>query len=106
MDVEDEYNGDDEDDRSKRVCGVSSGSGRGVAGSENQLARVIRNVVLGSIDGQSQRERLGQVCMAADQGELKHDAFFFLNKIRELIYDFTVCLYYIMYENIMHEQCT
>ena len=103
MDVEDEDNGDDEDDRSKRVCGVSSGSGRGVAGSENQLARVIRNVVLGSIDGQSQRERLGQVCMAADQGELKHVAFlFFLNSIRELIYDFIVWMYYIMYENIMH----
>ena len=34
-----------------------------------QLAKVIRNVVLVSIEGQNQRERLLDICRAADQGE-------------------------------------
>ena len=34
-----------------------------------QLAKVIRNVVLVSIEGRNQRERLKEICTAADHGE-------------------------------------
>ena len=60
---------EEENEDSRRNCACRKSSGQGNAGCENQLARVIRNVVLASIDGRSQRERLGQVCSAADQGK-------------------------------------
>eukprot|EP01036_Dinobryon_divergens_P025058 gene25058-33570_t len=61
---------EEEIEDSRRNCACGKSSRQGNAGCENQLARVIRNVVLASIDGRSQRERLGQVCSAADQDGL------------------------------------
>ena len=52
---------DDNDDDSTR----DEGSGE----AHHQLAKVIRNVVLVSIEGQNQRERLLDICRDADQGE-------------------------------------
>ena len=37
--------------------------------TRQQLAKVIRNVVLVSIAGRNQRERLKEICTAADHGE-------------------------------------
>ena len=52
---------DDNDDYTTRDEGSSE--------VHHQLAKVIRNVVLISIEGQNQRERLLDICRAADQGE-------------------------------------
>jgi hypothetical protein len=65
--TEDGFEKEEED--SRRNCVRGKSAGQGTASCEYQLARVIRNVVLASIDGKSQRERLGQVCSAADQGK-------------------------------------